>query len=353
VDEKLIQDESWGRQKMRLTGKALKILVVGGAGYIGSHMALCLQHAGYQPIILDNLSTGHRDAALTTPLIIGEMNDSVLLDEIFAKHEFTAVMHFASCIETAESVHDPLKYYQNNVAATLPLLRAVVKHQVKHFIFSSSAAVYGNPETDYISETHTLKPINPYGRTKLMVESIIHDVAIAHVCHYAILRYFNAAGADSFQRLGERHQPESHLLPLILQVAAGKKPAITIYGSNYPTTDGTCIRDYIHVSDVCTAHLRALESLLSKQENIICNLGTGQGYSVQQVIAAARDVTGCDIPVITGMPRKGDPARLVANPELAKNILLWQPQFSDIHTIITDAWQFMCSSARERCEMSS
>jgi UDP-glucose 4-epimerase len=321
------------------------ILVVGGAGFIGSHMALMLQETKFHPVILDNLSTGHRDAALNSELVIGNIADTVLIDHLFNQHQFTAVMHFASCIEVGESVVNPLKYYQNNVTATLALLKVMLQHQVKHFIFSSSAAVYGNPISSFITESHPLAPINPYGRSKLMVEEILKDLADAHEFNYAILRYFNAAGADPQGRLGERHQPESHLLPLVLQVAAGTRQAITVYGNNYATVDGTCIRDYVHVTDLCQAHLQALEALLAGEQKLICNLGTGLGYSVLQVIEAARKVTGHAIPVIHGLPRNGDPAILVADAATARQQLHWQPEYSDIHTMIKHAWQFANSLA--------
>jgi UDP-glucose 4-epimerase len=321
-----------------------KVLVVGGAGYIGSHMALLLQQSHYDPVILDNLSTGHRDAALNTKLVIGDIADTTLLNRLFSEHQFTAVIHFASCIEVGESVRNPLKYYQNNVAATLNLLRIMLAHKVKHFIFSSSAAVYGEPTSKTITETHPLAPINPYGRSKLMIEEIIKDLADCHDLHYSLLRYFNAAGADPLGRLGERHQPESHLLPLVLQTASGKREAIIVYGNQYPTIDGTCIRDYVHVSDICDAHLLALQALLHGKKRIVCNLGTGEGYSVLQVINAARQVTGCRINMLEGAPRIGDPAILVADATVAMQELQWRPKYQDIHTMIKHAWQFANSN---------
>lgn len=313
------------------------VLVVGGAGFIGSHMVLSLQEAGYQPIVLDNLCKGHRDAVINAELIVGDMADGALLDSLFSKHQFLAVMHFASYIEVGESVQQPGKYYQNNVAATLTLLQTMLKHHVKHFIFSSSAAVYGEPQYTPINEQHPLAPINPYGRSKRMVEEMLADFAKSDGLHYAALRYFNAAGADPQGRLSERHEPESHLIPLILQAVNGQRPAITVYGRDYSTADGTCIRDYVHVADLCHAHLLALEYLVTKQNSIICNLGTGHGYSVQQVIDAVARVTGKPIPMIDGARRIGDPAVLVADASVAKRELNWQPQYDNLETIVRHA----------------
>jgi UDP-glucose 4-epimerase len=324
-------------EKTSMPGK--EILVVGGAGYIGSHMALMLQEAGYEAVILDNLSAGHRDAALTSQLIIGDIANAKLLDLVFSQHSFAAVMHFASCIEVGESVVNPLKYYQNNVAATVTLLQAMRKHAVNHFVFSSSAAVYGEPQSARITESHPLAPINPYGRSKLMVEEVIKDMAKAHGFRFAVLRYFNAAGADPLGRLSERHQPETHLLPLLLQTAAEMRPAITLFGRDYPTVDGSCVRDYIHVSDLCRAHLLALEALNQQDNNLVYNLGTGQGYSVLQIIEAARKVTGCPISVLEGERRSGDPAVLVADASAAQRELGWQPAYPDIETIIQHVWR--------------
>lgn len=316
------------------------VLVVGGAGYIGSHMVLKLRQAGFEPVVLDNLSKGHRDAVHDAELIVGDLGDKALVSKLFSERPFQAVMHFASFIEVGESVDQPLKYYQNNVGATLNLLSAMLEHNVKKIIFSSTAAVYGEPRANLIPESHPLAPINPYGRSKLMVEKIIHDIGHSDGLNYAILRYFNAAGADPEGRIGERHDPESHLIPIVLQVAAAKRGHVVIHGNSYPTADGTCIRDYIHVCDLCTAHLLALQ-MIGKGRNIICNLGTGQGYSVQQVIQAARRVTGHPIPVEQGPPRAGDPAILVADPALAHEVLHWRPLYSSLDTLIQHAWQFM------------
>ena len=314
------------------------ILVLGGAGFIGSHMVLALQEAGYIPVVLDNLSKGHREAVGRAELMVADVADNAALSALFQKYPFAAVMHFASFIEVGESVQKPLLYYQNNVASTLNLFAAMLKHQVKHFIFSSSAAVYGEPRYSPIDEKHPLNPINPYGRSKLMLEQIIQDLARSHGLRFAILRYFNAAGADPKGRLRERHQPESHLIPLILQAATGEREQITIYGDDYSTPDGTCVRDYIHVTDLCQAHLLALKQLLNNGEDIICNLGTGEGYSVREVIDMVQQVINRKIPVVHGARRAGDPAVLVADAALAMQQLQWQPQYSDLQTIIRHAW---------------
>jgi UDP-glucose 4-epimerase len=318
-----------------------KILITGGAGYIGSHMVAYVQRAGYIPVVLDNLSSGYREACAGVEFIAGDIHDAELLRQIFSEHSFAAVMHFASLIQVGESVLEPARYYQNNVAGTLLLLQAMLAADVKHFIFSSSAAVYGEPQYTPIDENHLLAPINPYGRTKYMVEQILEDYAQSYGLHYSALRYFNAAGADPAGLLGERHDPETHLIPLVLQVAAGLKPAITIYGNDYPTEDGTCVRDYIHVSDICAAHWLALVSLWNGAANASYNLGTGFGYSVQQVIDAAAAITGNAISIIIGKRRAGDPAVLVADASAAMNILGWSPQYSDLQTIVSHAWQFM------------
>lgn len=315
------------------------ILIVGGAGYIGSHMVKMLERLNYSPIVLDNLSTGHRDAVLNAEFIIGDMADTALLDHIFKTHTISAVMHFASFIQVGESVLNPAKYYTNNVAGTLNLLNAMLRWQVNHFIFSSTAAVYGEPVYTPIDEKHPLVPINPYGHSKRMIEKMLEDYASAYGLQYAILRYFNAAGADPDGDLSERHDPETHLIPLILQAAQDPRKKITVFSRDYPTFDGTCVRDYIHVNDLCDAHLLALEALEAGKQSCTYNLGTGQGYSVQQVIDAARDVTGCSIEVIEGSRRQGDPAVLIADATSAMQELNWKPRYPDIHTIIQHALQ--------------
>jgi len=314
------------------------ILVVGGAGYIGSHMVKRLRRAGYQPVVLDNLSQGRRDAVGASPLIVGELGDNSVLDVIFQAWPIAAVMHFASYIQVGESVAQPATYYENNVSNTVALLRAMVRHNVPRFIFSSTAAVFGDPEYVPIDEAHPKAPINPYGHSKLMVEQILGDFDAAYGLRSCCLRYFNAAGADPEGELGECHEPETHLIPLVLQAASGRRAAITVYGRDYDTPDGTCVRDYIHVQDLCDAHLLALEGLLAGGGSSRFNLGNGAGYSINQVIEAARRVTGREIAVLDGPRRAGDPARLVADPALARSVLGWSPQFGDLDAIIADAW---------------
>lgn len=314
------------------------ILVVGGAGYIGSHMTDYLVSQGYVPVVLDDLSTGHRDAVTTTELIVGNIADTVLLDKIFHDRKFDAVMHFASFIQVGESVINPVKYYQNNVANTLNLLNAMLKHHVMKFIFSSTAAVYGEPKYTPIDENHPIVPINPYGRSKMMIEQVLSDLSRANGLRYAALRYFNAAGRNPDGKLRERHDPETHLIPLVLQVARGERESLMINGRDYDTHDGTCIRDYIHVMDLCDAHLKALQALDKNKIECIYNLGTGQGHSIQEVLETARAVTKCDISVIYGPRREGDPAILVADAKRAMQELQWVPRYSELKTIIQHAW---------------
>ncbi len=314
------------------------ILVVGGAGFIGSHMVLALLEAGYSPVVLDNLCKGHRESVIDAPLMVGDMADTEVLNELFAKYSFSAVMHFASYIEVGESVAKPLMYYQNNVAATINLLEAMQRHKVKHFIFSSTAAVYGEPNFTPITEGHAKLPLNPYGKSKWMVEEILQDVAKSSDLQFAILRYFNAAGADPKGRLREKHEPESHLIPLILQVANNQREDIKIFGRDYPTPDGTCLRDYVHVTDLCVAHVLALEALLAGRKSLVANLGTGKAHSVLEVIQAAEKVTGKKIKVTDAERRAGDPAVLLADASFAKNELNWQPRYTEIEEIIKHAF---------------
>jgi len=319
------------------------ILVVGGAGYIGAHMVKMLLSVGYRVVTLDNLSGGYRDAVLGGDFVFGDIADRQSLERLFAGYRFDGVMHFASFIQVGESVQNPGKYYQNNVAATLNLLDAMVAHGVKHFIFSSSAAIFGEPHYTPLDEQHPKQPINPYGSSKWMIEQILADYDHAYGLKSVCLRYFNAAGADPDGELGERHVPESHLIPLVLQAASGRREAITVYGQDYDTPDGTCIRDYIHINDLCQAHLLALEQLLSGAESAAYNLGNGAGFSVKQVIDVAKEVTGKTIPVLMGERRGGDAARLVADSKKAQTVLAWQPQYADLDTIIAHAWQWEIS----------
>ena len=316
-----------------------RILVVGGAGYIGSHMVKMLSRLGCQVTTLDDLSSGHRDAVLAGDFVQGSCGDRALLDAVLSRG-FDGVMHFASFIQVGESVQHPDKYYQNNVVNTITLLDAMRTHGVNRFIFSSTAATMGEPQYIPIDERHPQQPINPYGRTKLMVEQLLTDYDTAYGFKSVCLRYFNAAGADPEGELGERHDPETHLIPLILQAASGRRSHISVFGRDYDTPDGTCIRDYIHIEDLCSAHWLALQSLMQGGSSQAYNLGNGTGFSVQAVIDAAERVTGRPIPVVEAPRRAGDPARLVADSRLAREKLGWQPQYADLDTIIEHAWQW-------------
>jgi UDP-glucose 4-epimerase len=319
------------------------ILVTGGAGYIGSHAVLSLQQAGYDVVVLDNLVYGHRELVedvLKTKLVVGDTNDRALLDQLFASHEIAAVMHFAAYAYVGESVGDPAKYYRNNVVGTLTLLEAMLAANIKRFVFSSTCATYGVPKTVPIPEDHPQNPINPYGMTKLMVEHILSDFDAAHDFRSVCFRYFNAAGADPEGRLGEDHNPETHLIPLVLQTALGKREAISVFGTDYPTPDGTCIRDYIHVNDLATAHVLGLNYLLNGGKSQAFNLGNGSGFSVKQVIEMAREVTGREIKVVECDRRPGDPPALVGSSAKAKEILSWQSEYADLKQIMTHAWNW-------------
>jgi UDP-glucose 4-epimerase len=316
------------------------ILVVGGAGYIGSHMVMDLLRADYPVVTLDNLSRGHRELLPGGEFVEGDLGNPADLDRVFSQYPVQAVMHFAAHSQVGESVEQPLMYYRNNVANTITLLEAMQKAAVRHFIFSSTAAVYGEPVQVPITEGHPCAPTNPYGATKLAVERLLADVSHAGDLTYSILRYFNAAGADASGKIGERHQPETHLIPLVLQVATGERDSIRIFGDDYPTPDGTCLRDYIHVSDLTSAHLLALEALLKGGGNSTYNLGNSTGYSVKQIIESARAITGHPIPAITDKRRAGDPAVLVADSARIRAELGWQPVYEDIDAIIRTAWEW-------------
>jgi len=318
----------------------MNVLVIGGAGYIGSHMVKRLLEAGHSPIILDNLSNGHEELLPGGKLIKGNINDAALLDVVFLSHKIDAVMHFASFIEVGESVTDPLKYYQNNVSATITLLHCMIRHDVRQFIFSSSAAVYGKPLYTPIDENHQCNPLNPYGRTKLCVEKILNDCDRAYGLRYMSLRYFNAAGADPSGVIGELHNPESHLIPLILYAALGKRKDIKIFGSDYETPDGTCLRDYIHINDLASAHLLALQRLMDGGKSSIYNLGNSKGYSVREVINLAESVSGKKINVTESARRAGDPAILIADSRKVRNELGWTPVYEDLSQIIETAWNW-------------
>lgn len=319
------------------------ILVTGGAGYIGSHAVLALQQAGYEVVILDNLVYGHRDlveTVLQAKLIEGDTNDRPLLDQLFATYDIAAVMHFAAYAYVGESVSDPAKYYRNNVIGTLTLLEAMLAANLKKFVFSSTCATYGVPKVVPIPEDHPQAPINPYGATKLMVERILADFDVAHQFKSVCFRYFNAAGADPEGRLGEDHEPETHLIPLVLQAALGKRDSISVFGTDYPTPDGTCIRDYIHVTDLASAHVLGVEYLLKGGDSQLFNLGNGSGFSVKEVIETAQQVTGRKITVVEQDRRPGDPPALTGSSEKARTVLGWQPQYADLKEIIQHAWNW-------------
>ncbi|MCE2792641.1 MAG: UDP-glucose 4-epimerase GalE [Planctomycetota bacterium] len=317
----------------------MNVLVVGGAGYIGSHMVRLLERSGHRVAILDNLSTGFAAAVRAGKFYQGEMEDGELVDSILVEHSIEAVMHFAACALVGESVADPAKYYRNNVVATLALLESMRKRNVKKLVFSSTCATYGIPQTVPISEREPQAPVNPYGFTKLVVERALADYAAAYGFGYAALRYFNAAGASPEGDIGEDHDPESHLIPLVLQVALGQRPHITIFGDDWPTPDRTCVRDYIHVDDLGAAHLAALERLGPGTE-IRLNLGTGRGYSVREVIDVCRAVTGREIPEVIGPRRPGDPPELVADAREAERVLGWKPKYQTLRPIVETAWNW-------------
>lgn len=319
----------------------MAILVLGGAGYIGSHTALELVKAGNEVVIADNLVTGYRKAIPEgAKFYEGDLRDSDFLDNLFHQEKIDAVIHFAAYSLVGESVTNPLKYYDNNLCGTKVLLEAMVKNNVDKIVFSSTAATYGEPENIPILETDRTCPTNPYGETKLAMEKMFKWTAEAHGLRYVSLRYFNACGADESGEIGEAHTPESHLIPLILQVPNGKRETISIYGTDYDTPDGTCIRDYIHVTDLAQAHILAVQYLNNGGESDIFNLGNGVGYSVREVIETARKVTGHPIPATESSRRAGDPARLVASSEKAKKILGWKPVHDSLEEIISSAWNW-------------
>jgi UDP-arabinose 4-epimerase len=318
-----------------------RILVTGGAGYIGSHACKALAAAGFEPISLDNLVYGHESSVKWGPLEHGDISDAERLDEVFSTHRPMAVMHFAAYAYVGESVSDPAKYYANNVTGTLALLEAMRRHEVRNIVFSSTCATYGNPRRLPLTEDHPQAPINPYGRTKLAIEWTLEDYCSAYGMNAVALRYFNAAGADPDAETGEDHDPETHLIPLVLEAAAGRRPHISIFGDDYDTPDGTCIRDYIHVTDLADAHLRALRALDKGEGFAAYNLGNEVGVSVKEVIDVARRVTGKDIPVEMAARRPGDPARLVADSAKAHAELGWRAgELSRIERIIETAWNW-------------
>jgi UDP-arabinose 4-epimerase len=317
----------------------MRVLVTGGAGYIGSHAAKALAAAGYEPVVLDDLSTGHRQAVKWGPFVEGSLESEELVSKVLKDFEVTAVMHFAASLLVGESMTQPQKYFWNNVVNTLRLLSAMLRAGVKHIVFSSSAAVYGIPAKVPIPEDHALRPINPYGETKVMMERALHWYSVAYRLRAASVRYFNAAGADSEGGLGEDHHPETHLIPLVIQAALGQRPLVEVYGTDYSTPDGTAIRDYVHVTDLAEAHVLALRYLVGGGETVALNLGTGKGYSVREVIAAVERVNGGRTPPFRDAPRRaGDPPSLIAAPGRAAQLLGWQPQHSDLDNIVRTAW---------------
>ncbi|KPU44526.1 UDP-glucose 4-epimerase [Oxobacter pfennigii] len=321
----------------------MSVLVTGGAGYIGSHAVLELLKKGEDVIIVDNLSKGHKDAVLGGKFYKGDLRDSEFLNKVFSENDIEAVIHFAAYSLVGESVSMPLEYYENNFICALNLLKVMNSHNVNKIIFSSTAATYGEPENIPILETDKTEPTNPYGETKLSVEKMLKWSDTAYGIKYASLRYFNACGADESGNIGEDHDPESHLIPIVLKTALGQRESITVFGEDYDTKDGTCIRDYIHVTDLADAHILALYSLREDEKSAIYNLGSGKGFSVKEIIDKAREVTGKKIPAIIGDRRPGDPAALVASSRRIKEKLNWNPKFDDIGKIIESAWKWHSS----------
>lgn len=319
------------------------ILVVGGAGYIGSHTVKYLMKNGYNTVVVDNLVYGHREAVLTPNFEKIDLCDKEGLDKVFKKYKIDAVIHFAAYTYVGESVTKPQKYYWNNVVNTLNLLDVMKENDVKNIVFSSTCATYGNPQYTPMDEKHPQAPINPYGKTKFMMEQIMEDYDTAYGLKYVALRYFNAAGCDKDGELGESHDPETHLIPLVLKAIKGERDSITVFGTDYETDDGTCIRDYIHVEDLADAHMKAVEYLFDNQKSNCINLGTGIGNSVKEIITASEEVTGKKVPVVYGERRAGDPAKLFAVNEKAKAVLNWNPKYTDIKEIIKTAWTWETS----------
>lgn len=322
------------------------LLVTGGAGYIGSHTVQYLLEQGEKIVVLDNLSYGHREAldASRVTFIEGDMADTALVEKLFAEHQPEAVLHFAASTYVGESVEKPLAYYRNNVAAPLVVLEAMQRHGCKRFIFSSTCATYGNPVSMPMDETHPQAPINPYGASKWMLERILRDSEVAWGLKLVFLRYFNASGCDPAGRIGEDHDPETHLIPRILMAIRGEIGALTVFGTDYPTPDGTCIRDYVHVNDLASAHALALNYLREQGESVAVNLGSGRGFSVKEIIEVAEEVTGKKVPVSFGPRRAGDPPELICQPAKAKQVLGWEAQFKDPKEHVRSAWHWMSQS---------
>jgi len=316
------------------------ILIVGGAGYIGSHVNKELNKRGYETVVFDNLIYGHKEAVKWGAFEYGDISNTNRLEEVFKKYKIDAVFHFSAFAYVGESVGNPAKYYQNNVAATINLLNVCVRYGVKNFVFSSSCATYGVPETVPITEAMSQNPINPYGRTKYIVEQILRDYESAYGLHSICLRYFNAAGCDPDCEIGENHDPETHIIPKVLDAAIGKDAQIKVFGNDYPTKDGTCVRDYIHVLDLADAHIKALEYMKKENKSDCINLGTSEGISVLEIIEAARRITGKEIKVSFEERRAGDPPALIGSNKKAHDVLGWQPKYSDVDNIIKTAWNW-------------
>lgn len=316
------------------------ILVAGGAGYIGSHTVKYLMEHCYNTVVVDNLVYGHKEAVLTPNFEQIDLADKEALDKIFKKYKIDAVIHFAAYTYVGESVIQPQKYYWNNVVNTLNLLDTMIENGVKNIVFSSTCATYGNPQYMPIDENHPQNPINPYGNTKFMMEKIMQDYDRAYGLKYIALRYFNAAGCDKDAELGESHEPETHLIPLVLKAIKGERENITVFGTDYDTTDGTCIRDYIHVEDLADAHMLAVEKLFGDKTSHCINLGTGIGTSVMEIIKAAEEVSGKKVPVIYGKRREGDPAKLYSSNKKSKEILNWNPKYINVKDLIKTAWDW-------------
>jgi UDP-arabinose 4-epimerase len=317
---------------------AFKILVTGGAGYIGSHTCKALAAVGYRPITLDNLSTGHRAAVKWGPLVVADIGDRARVSQTIKEYDVKAVIHFAAHTYVGESILKPRKYFNNNVSKTIALLDTLFDAGVTKLVFSSSCATYGAPQKLPITEDHPQQPISPYGASKLFVEKILHWYECAYGMRHIILRYFNAAGADPDGEIGEEHIPETHLVPLVIASALGVTPSVEIFGTDYRTADGTAVRDYVHVSDLATAHIKALDHLFGGGASAKVNLGTGRGYSIRDVISAVEAVSDRVVPVVEGHRRLGDPPALIADPQLGQSLLKWRPLKSDLRTIIETAW---------------
>ena len=321
-------------------GGYMNILVTGGAGYIGSHTVRALIHAGFTPIVVDNFSRGHRNAIPSDVKVIELDIANPKIINVLRDNNIKGIMHFAAHSQVGESMINPSIYYENNVVGSYRLIESARQAGVQHFVFSSTAAVYGEPEVVPIVETSKLQPTNVYGRTKLMIEDMLHDYSSIYGSTYVALRYFNAAGADESGEIGEDHSPETHLIPLVLETALGKRSHITVFGTDYDTIDGTCIRDYIHVTDLASAHVLAMNYLVGGGESRVFNLGSGNGFSVKDIIDTAKNVTGINIPVEYGERRNGDPSTLIASSDCIKDILGWNPKHSELSQIISDAWRW-------------